>query len=260
MTIYLGSTYATYNYYTKNSEKALQLQAADAPTARATEYYEANIGSVTSVDDFVSNYRLFSYAMTAYGLSDMIDAKAYMTKVLTSDLSDSSSFANKLADSRFATFAKAFANLNPNATDTSTTASAESVVNAYLEQSVEEELGEVDQGVQLALYFKRTASSVTSAYGLLADSALWKVVQTVYGLPESLGSMDTDTQKKVVESKIDIEDLQDPEKVERLLARFTAIWDATENAGTDPILALFGVDTSSSSSSSSSKDDVLSLF
>lgn len=257
MSIYLGSTYATYNYYATNSEKALELQAADPVTKNATQYYEDNIGKVSSIDDFVSNYRLFNYAMTAYGLSDMAFAKAYMTKVLESDLSDSNSFANKLTDTRFTNFAKAFSSLNPDATDTSTTASTETVVNAYLEQSMEDDLGQTDQGVQLALYFKRTASTVSTAYGLLADSALWKVVQTAYGLPASLGSMDLDTQKRVVDAKVNVEDFQDPEKVDKLLARFTALWDITENSTSDPILVLFGGGTSSSSSSSS---DTLGLF
>ncbi|MFG1296636.1 MULTISPECIES: DUF1217 domain-containing protein [Xanthobacter] len=255
MSIYLGTTYATYNYYAKNSDKMLEQQAADPITKNATAYYEENIGKVTSVDDFVSNYRLFNYAMTAYGLSDMVYAKAYMAKVLESDLSDKNSFANKLTDTRFVNFAKAFASLNPDATDTSTTASTESVVNAYMEQSLEDDVGQTDAGVQLALYFKRTASTVSTAFGLLADSAMWKVVSTAYGLPESLGSMDLDTQKTVVESKLDLTDLQDPEKVDKLLARFAALWDITENASSAPILALFGMDTSSSSSS-----ETLALF
>lgn len=271
MAIYLGSTFATYNYYANNSAKALEVQAADGQTKTETAYYEANIGKVKTVDDLVSNYRLFNYAMTAYGLSDMVYAKAFMTKVLTSDTTDKTSFANKLADNRFTNFAKAFANLNTDSatttdtttssgsTDTSATtttgASTETVVNAYLQQSMETELGQSDQGVQLALYFKRNAASVSSAYGLLGDSAMWKVISTVYGLPASLGSMDTDTQKSVVESKMDITDLQDSTKVDKLLQRFTAIWDATENVGTDPILTLFG-----GGSSNSSADGTLALF
>ena len=49
---------------------------------RATAYYLANIGKVKTVDDFVNNYQLFSYAMKAFGLADMTYAKGLMTKVL----------------------------------------------------------------------------------------------------------------------------------------------------------------------------------
>jgi hypothetical protein len=46
----------------------------------AVNYYEANIGSVTSIQDFVDNYRPLSYALDAYGLGDRVDAKALITK------------------------------------------------------------------------------------------------------------------------------------------------------------------------------------
>ncbi len=40
--------------------------------------------------------------MKAYGLDDMICAKAFfMKKVLESDLTDANSFANKLSDTRY---------------------------------------------------------------------------------------------------------------------------------------------------------------
>lgn len=240
MSIYLGSTVATYNYYAKNSAAALKQQAADPQVKTETAYFQANIGKVKTVDDLVGNYRLFNYAMTAYGLSDMTHAKAYMKKVITSDLSDSKSFANKLADSRFVNFAKAFSNLNPNASAALyAPASADDVVKAYLQQSIEDTLGQNDQGVQLALYFKRVAPTVKSAYGLLGDSALWKVVQTTFGLPESMGKVDVKTQKSIVDAKLKVADLQDPAKLDKLLARFTTIWDATQNVASAPVLQLF---------------------
>ncbi|WP_198018911.1 DUF1217 domain-containing protein [Azorhizobium doebereinerae] len=240
MSIYLGSTFATYNYYTKNSAAALQQEAATPEVSRATAYYEANIGSVKTVDDFVNNYQLFNYAMTAYGLSDMAYAKAYMKEVLNSDLSSTSSFANQLADTKFATFAKAFSNLNPNASSSSyTPATTQEVVNNYVQQSLQTSVGQDDQGVQLALYFKENAANITSTYQVLGDAAIWQVVQTVYGFPASMGSMDIATQKAEVDAKFNVADLQDPTKVDQLLNRFTAVWDATQNSSSDPILALF---------------------
>jgi hypothetical protein len=43
---------------------------------------------VKSVDDLLKNDRLYQYAMKAHGLEDMTYAKAFMKKVLESDLSD----------------------------------------------------------------------------------------------------------------------------------------------------------------------------
>lgn len=261
MSIYLGSTFATFNYYSKNSDTALKQEAAQPAVARDTAYYEANIGSVTSVDDFVNNYRLLNYAMTAYGLSDETNAKALVKQVLSSDLSDSSSLVYKLNDQRYLNLAKAFANLNPNDSAASyTAATTQQVVNSYLEQQLETDVGQQDEGTQLALYFQRNAANIISGYSILGDSQLWKVVQTVYDLPESLGSIDINQQKDLVESKVNIADLQDPTKVSALLDRFSAVWDATNSsaASSDPVLELFS-DGGSDASASGASSNILDL-
>ncbi len=255
MTISLGSTYATYSYLTKNSEKVLAQEAADPVTARETAYYKANIESVKTVDDFVNNYQLFNYAMKAYGLEDMAYAKAYMKKVLNSDVSDTTSFVNKLSDDKFKAFATQFSYLRTGALSYSTDITT--VVNKYTQQTMETNAGQDDQGVQLALYFKRNAASTTSAYSLLGDAAMWQVMQTVYGFPDEMANADIATQKKAVDAKFDVKDLQDPEKVDKLLKRFTVMWDIENNTSSDPVLQLF--DTSSSSVSSSTSSSLLDL-
>ncbi len=237
MSIYLGSATLTYNYLTKSGAQALDQQAKSPTVKNEVDYFKANVGKITTVDAFVNNYRVFNFAMKAYGLSDMAYAKAYMKKVLTSDLTDKTSFANKLADSRFTNFAKAFGYLN--GTSLATAASPTDVVKAYVQQSMEDDLGATDQGVQLALYFKRMAPTVKSAYGLLADTALWKVVKTVYGFPTEMGAAGIEQQAKAVKARLNVADLQDPAKVDKILKRFTVMWDATQNTATNPVLQLY---------------------
>src|ERR1700682_567042 len=102
------STIASYQMITNNMVRSLEQTARKPDVARDTAYYLANIGKVKSIDAFISNYRLFSYAMKAYGLSDMVYAKAFLRKVLTEGVSSSSSFANKLVDTRYKEFATGF--------------------------------------------------------------------------------------------------------------------------------------------------------
>ena len=250
MSIYLGSTTLTYNYLNKSGTKALDQHAKEPLVKNEIAYFEAHIGKIKTVDAFVKDYRVFTFAMKAYGLEDMAYAKAYMKKVLTSDLSDKASFANKLADSRFTNFAKAFGYLN--GTSLATAAQPSDVVKAYVQQSMEDDLGATDQGVKLAMYFKRMAPSVKSAYGLLADTALWKVVKTVYGFPTEMGTADIDQQAKAVKARMNVADLQDPAKVDKILKRFTIMWDATENTATTPVLQLFNSGSTASSGFTSS--------
>src|SRR6478672_5112139 len=102
------STYLGYMIASKDMTTTLSRVAAQAATKREADYYNTHIGNVKNVDDFIGDYRLYSYAMKAYGLEDMTYAKAFMKKVLTSDLSDTKSFANSLTDSRYKSFASAF--------------------------------------------------------------------------------------------------------------------------------------------------------
>jgi hypothetical protein len=104
----LVSTYVSYLSVARNLGASLSSVASQATVARDSSYYKENIGKVTTVDEFMGDYKLYSYAMKAYGLEDMTYAKAFMKKVLESDLSDSSSFANSLSDGRYAEFAAAF--------------------------------------------------------------------------------------------------------------------------------------------------------
>lgn len=82
------STYLSYQSYAADLPKTLAPVASEAQISRDAQYYRDNIGKVTSVDDFIGNTRLFSFAMKAYGLEDMTYAKAFMRKVLESDVND----------------------------------------------------------------------------------------------------------------------------------------------------------------------------
>ncbi|OYW40682.1 MAG: hypothetical protein B7Z45_04125, partial [Azorhizobium sp. 12-66-6] len=91
----------------------------------------------------------------------------------------------------------------------------------------------------LALYFKRTAPTVKSAYGLLADPALWKVVKTIFDFPDTMGLAAIDKQAQAVKKQLNMADLKDPKKLDNLLKRFTVKWDVAQGMGDSPLLQLF---------------------
>jgi hypothetical protein len=230
--------------------KSLSLTAKKPDVSRESDYFLANIGNVKSIDDFLKNYRLYSYAMTAYGLSDMTYAKAFMRKVLTEGISDSNSFANKLSDPRYRQFAAAFnfAALGANATQTQ--AATTGTATQYVQQVMEQDAGDQNEGVRLALYFTRKASSITNPFQILADKALTQVAQTALGLSPTISSADIDAQAKMLSKMITFSDFQDPAKVTRFVQRFAAMWDASQTTSdisngtsSNPALVLVGQST-----------------
>jgi hypothetical protein len=245
----LVSTYTSYQLISRDLTRSLALKGAERPVANDGNYYLQHIGDVKSVDDFLKDTRLFKYAMNAFGLGDLAYAKGMMRKVLTEGVTDSKSFANRLNDSRFVKFATVFNFKDNGEATTSTTAAQQGVVDNYVRQALETSAGDDNEGVRLALYFQRAAPTVKTAYGLLGDAALWKVVKTVFGFPDAMANADIEKQAAAVTARFNLSDLQDPAKLQHLIQRFTAMWDATENTAASPILSLF--DTSSQAGISS---------
>jgi hypothetical protein len=219
------TTTAAYRMIASDLTRALGNTAKRPQAARETAYYLANIEKVKSIDDFMADGRLYSYAMKAFGLQDMAYAKAFIRKALAEGVDNKDSFANKLADSRYADLVETFNFARHGAATTIFDRTRQGTVDRYLRQTLEEDAGSRNEGVRLALYFERKASEITSPFGILADPAILKVVQTALGLPASMSLQDIDKQAKLITDRLDIEDLRDPVKVKSLLNRFTALWE-----------------------------------
>lgn len=211
-----------------------------------TKAYLMAMGQIRSLDDLVADTATVKYALRAYGLQDETISDRDLRKLLTSDLSDPKSFANAKGDKKYVQFVQAF-NFTPEGTIQRDAEGAQSgakllsTQNQFLLQTMEKQVGEQSEGGRLALYFLRKAPDVTSAYGILADKALFEVVRTALGLPASIASMDIEKQAKLLEAKIDFTDFQDAKKLDKFIARFSTLYDtANASAATSPAVALLG--------------------
>ncbi len=241
------TTFASYRLLSSDMTRSLQRTASSPQVERDSAYYLANIEKVTSIDDFLGNDRLYRYAMKAFGLSDMTYAKAFMRKVLEGGIDSNDSFANQLNNSRYRDFVNTFNFVDFGKDTTIFDRARQGTVDNYVRQTLEETAGADNEGVRLALYFQRKAPDISNAYNILADSALLKVVQTALGIPEATGTQDIDKQAALITKRLDVADLQDPDKLEKFLARFTSLWDVDNNsaASTSPALAIFASPTKS---------------
>ena len=208
----------------QNLSRYQTMTAAEPAVKTASAYYEANIGSVQSIQDLVGNYRLLSYALNAYGLGDQINAKGLITKVLEGGVSNPKSLANTLPNSQWKAFAAAFNFVDSGATPPSSASAVQTTTSDYVEQQLESDQGDQDVGTQLALYFQRVAPTVTSEVGILADPNLLQVAATIMGLPPSAAA---DLQPQTLSELMPLSDLQDPAKLNQLTERFTAMYDYT---------------------------------
>lgn len=225
-------------------QKAVRAQAQKDATA-----YQEAIAGIDSVSELLANRKLVDFILVAKGLDPKKVSTDYLKKIFASDLNNPKSFANTESDPRFAEIAASFnfdshgnvarlPLMGPQKQDQFRDTQAN-----YLQQSLEQQQGDTNPGVRLALYFQRKAPDITSAYDILADKALSEVFRTTFNLPDSMAAMPIDQQAKFVDKFMKIKDLSDPTKVAKLLNRFSAMYDVKNNQTSgqvqSPLLNLF---------------------
>lgn len=232
------STNATYKLLTQNIDRSLANIGKTPEIQRETKYYLDTIGKVKSIEDFLANDRVYAYAMKAFGLKDMIYAKAFVKKVLTDGIDSANSFTNQLTDPRFKELATAFNFKSLGSTTTIFDRTQKGVVDKYLQVQLETQAGSTNEGVRLALYFRRKSSEITSAYSILGDAALYKVAQIALNLTSSGNANNLDAQAAIINDKIDIENLKDPTVLNKFLTRFTTLWELKNGAAASNVPSL----------------------
>ncbi|MDO9415704.1 DUF1217 domain-containing protein [Pararhizobium sp.] len=210
------------------------------------KYYSAEIAKFDNVEDLLSNRRLVDFILTSAGIDPEDVTTDYVRQMFQSDLDDPESFANTETDSRYKAIVSAF-NFdmlgNVIRVSDASIQSRRGIIETqdlYLNQTLEEEQGADNAGVRLALYFRRHAEDLTTEFDILADSALLQVIQTAYSLPEEMSGADIDVQAEYIKRVFKVEDMQDPDKVEKLLLRFTSLYDVENNTDVSPVLQLMG--------------------
>jgi hypothetical protein len=227
----VSTTTSTFQSISQNLSRYQSMVANQPMVKTASQYYAANIGKVTSIQDFVNNYRLVSYALDAYGLGDQINNKALITKVLEGGVSSPKALANTLSNANWAKFAAAFNFVGAGASSISTASAIKTTTTNYVEQKLESSQGQQDPGVQLALYFQRVAPTVKSDLAIMGDVNLLDVAQTIFGLPPETAATDVNAEAAVIGRLMPMSELQDPKKLAQLTTRFTAQYDSLYGPG-----------------------------
>ncbi|MGO7687659.1 DUF1217 domain-containing protein [Rhizobium ruizarguesonis] len=228
-------------YYKQNKIRYLEgdelTEATDAANDEIT-YFREQMATITTASEFLADDRLVSFALEAKGLDPDDVTSDELEKMFSSDLDDEDSYVNKLDDNRFAELVGAFnfdQDGNISADPTGTVQQRGDVletIDSYVRLTLEDDQGDSNTGVRLALYFERKAPEISNAYDILGDSALFEFFTTTFNLSSYVSNMDVDKQAEMVDNFIDMKDLSDPDKVDDLIQRFTAMYDMANGTGT----------------------------
>lgn len=180
--------------------------ASTESTKREVEYFKDNFSNVQNAQDLVDDRRLLSVALGAFGLSDDLDSKFFVKRLLDDGVTDSQALANVLSDTRYGDFVGAFTGIDRIVDPAGFT---QSITDRYLAQSFEEAVGEQNNDFRLAMNLERTFGELgardvgndTKWFSILGNAPLRTVFETAFRLPSSVGSVPIDDQLNIFKER-----------------------------------------------------------
>lgn len=221
----MSSTFTQYNLVRENYGRLIQQQTKRAEVQREIDYFVQNIKNVETPEDLIEDSRLYRFTLTAFGLESQIFAKGLIKKLLEEGTDSPFDLANKMSDKRFKDLAVATGFAEFGDAKVKSPQFAQAVVKKFIQISIEQEQGEQNSGVQLALYFERQAPRIKNWFAVFADRALMEVMRVSLGLPQEVFTQDLDRLAVKLEKRFDLEKLQDPQELQKFLKRFTLLQD-----------------------------------
>lgn len=220
--------------------------ARDPQVARESARFAAGTAKLASAEALVGDYQMLKVGLTAFGLEADLPNKAFLRKVLESDLADPKSLANRLTDKRYRQFAETFG-LGAGATPPEPRALAGRVTGLYLEREFERRVGEADANLRLAMNAKRelaliagrASSDRTKWFEVMGNPPLRQVMEGALGMPTEVIRLPIDAQAdlfaETASRRFGLGSLADlPGKLDRVLDAFLARASMTASAASGP--------------------------
>ena len=224
---------------------------------RETAYFRENITNIQTAQELVADRRLLSVALGAYGLSEDIDKRAFIQRVLEDGTSARDALANRLSDERYKKLSDGFGFGPGQSRQTGLPDFADRIIALYETERFEIAVGEQDNTMRIALYAERELTALAESdrsqnaqwFSIMGLPPLREMMETAFGLPSNFGLIDIDQQRQVFQEKARqtlgtdvLSEMVQPETLERLtntyLVRAQINAFATNTSGASIALSL----------------------
>jgi hypothetical protein len=200
--------------------KALARLAKDPQINRELDAFAKAAAKATDVKAALRDPRVLNVLLPALGLPDAVGQPGLAARALTADPKQADGLLARLPDARWKAAAATL-----NLRERGVAALRDPKVQASLAEGLKRlawknELDAGQPGVGDALLFRERASSATSAYAVLGDPVLRRVVTTALGLPQAIVVQPVETQARAITSRLDLAKLQDPREAAKLAERY----------------------------------------
>lgn len=233
--VLIGAGLVGWQFLKATQERQQKTFVTTPAVQRDTDYFKAEIDKVKTPEDLVSDRRLLSVALGAFGLEDDIDNRFFIKTILQEGTTDRDALANRLTDERYKSLARAFAFDSPAGPRTQRSVFPEEIVAGYHRQAFQVAVGNSDETMRLALNFESSLAEIAESQA--SDDAKWfrvmgtpplrSVLETALGLPSGFGQLDIDKQLEVFRDKMEsrfgvseVSQIADPDVTEKVVRGF----------------------------------------
>ena len=108
----IGLPVVDYQLATANQAQLMAQFLKSSTTNVDIAAYQTGAAKITTVDQFLNNYKVLNVALTAYGMQDAINQKGLLKQLLTQDPTQTTSLAQHLGKANYVAFAQAYWSLS----------------------------------------------------------------------------------------------------------------------------------------------------
>ncbi|WP_299728730.1 DUF1217 domain-containing protein [uncultured Tateyamaria sp.] len=235
--VIVSSGLVGWQFLQRTYDQQFSAFSQSAELKRDTDYFAENIGNVRSAEELVSDRRLLTVALGAFGLQDDINNRFFIEKMLSDGTTANDALANRFTDSRYRDFSAAFG-LGPGEIPGALRSGfADEIIAKFQASSFEIATGNQDDTMRVALYAERVLADVVSGDGssaskwfsIMGQPPLRNLFETAFGLPDAFGQADIDFQLGVFQDRAsrlfgitDPSQIAEPEILDRVVSSFLA--------------------------------------
>ncbi|MEM9670133.1 MAG: DUF1217 domain-containing protein [Pseudomonadota bacterium] len=227
---------AGFNFLQATYDRQLDTFSNSPQIRNDVEYAQGRLAEPISVDDFISDRRLLRVTLTAFGLAGEETKGGFVRRVFESASDPDDNFLQRINNPDYVRFSEAIGER-----DGQISLSADAVTEILQNfeiQSFEAAVGNVDVDQRISLNYQSDISELVTdgasdeavLFRLLGNVPVRELLETALGLPESIRQLDIDQQADILDTRLrstlgisDLQELAEPENVDRVIQRFLAI-------------------------------------
>lgn len=229
------SGYTGWRFLQRTMDAQRSAFTESRPITSATDYFKENIGKVSSAEDLVADRKLLRVALGAFGLDADIGNKFFVQTILEQGSVDRDALANRLSDTRYAQFSRAFGFGDTLGALNGFDSLMSDIVRRFENRQFEVAVGEQDNDMRLALSISDSLAEVLKSnksknaqwFAMMGNPPMRRVFETALGLPASLAKIDIDQQLQTFKDRAEsqfgtsrLSDFTEPDQQDALIRMF----------------------------------------